>query len=110
MRDEFKLTRLDYQSRHQAERGYLCRLSRVMVSGEVYTVKELNAITNIPKSRIYQCLKVLVNHGVLEKMESELIEYPEWYKYAGSHARRTWRKENNVGFRRWRTPMRWRRK
>lgn len=109
MSDEYKLTKQDYQTRHQAERGYLCRLSRVMVSREAYSVTELAVITKIPQPKIYQGLNVLVNHGVVEKVESEPIEYPEWYEDAGISARRTWRRENGVDFRRSKTPTRWKR-
>lgn len=108
MRDEFKTNRLDWNLRYAAERSYICRILRAMKSREVYTVKALAIITKVPKQKIYQRLKVLVGCGVVEKLE-EVIEYPEWYSYAGTSARRTWRKENNINHR-GRTPTRWRRR
>lgn len=110
MRDEFKTDARDYQTRHQAERSYLCQISRAMKSREAYTVKGLNAITKIPKHKISWALHVLTVFNIVEKVEPEPINYPEWYEDAGQYARRAWKVRNNIPIHKGRTPARWRRK
>lgn len=110
MSDEFELTPQDWRTRHAAERSYPYRVITAMRSREIYTARMLIAITKVPRPKIYSTLKILVDHGVVEKAEPEPINYPELWEYMGQMSRRNWKKRNNVTVCRGRPIMKWRRK
>lgn len=110
MRDEFELTRHDWQGRHNVERSYMYQAFSPMRSREAYTAAELAIISKVPRTKIYAALKILVECGVVEVVEPKPIEYPEWWDYSGETSRKTWRKRNSVRFNRGKPTARWRRR
>lgn len=95
-KSEFRHSRVDWGNRYRAENSYLCKVSRIMMSNESYTVRGLVDITKIPRTRLYGVLKILVDCGILEKIEPEIINFPPWYEQAGVYAQKTWRDQNNI--------------